>query len=110
MQIPLQITVRDVPHSDAIDARIRDKVQGLGRFHPRITSCRVTIAQARKHHQQGRQFEVRIDLRVPGRSAIVTTRQHDEDMYVALRDAFTSAARQLQDVVRERRERQGADE
>ena len=103
MQIPLQITIRDMAHSEALDALIREKVAGLERFHPRITSCRVTVTKSRKHQQQGHQFEVGIDIRVPGRAEIVANRQHDEDVYVAFRDAFASLTRQLQDVVREKR-------
>jgi ribosomal subunit interface protein len=102
MQIPLQITIRDVPHSDALEAQIREKAAKLESFHPRITSCRVTIEELRKHHHQGREFRVRVDLRVPGREIIVD-RNHDEDVYVALRDAFDSAKRQLEEVVREKR-------
>ena len=29
MQIPLQITYRDMPHSDALDGRIREKLVGI---------------------------------------------------------------------------------
>ena len=103
MQIPLQITVRDMPRSDALEARIREKAAGLEHFHPRITRCRVTVAEYRKHHHQGRWFEVRVDVRVPGRAEIVSNRHHHEDVYVALRDAFDSTARQLEEVVREKR-------
>lgn len=103
MQIPLQITVRGMDRSDALDARIRDKVDELARFHPRITSCRVTLAESRLHHRQGRQFEVRIEVRAPGHAEIVANRQHDEDVYIALRDAFGAITRQLEDVVREQR-------
>ena len=103
MQIPLQITVRDMARSDALEARIREKVAGLEHFHPRITSCRVTVTESRKHHQQGRQFEVRIDVRAPGHADIVASRQHDEDIYIALRDAFDSAKRQIEEAIRENR-------
>jgi ribosome-associated translation inhibitor RaiA/cold shock CspA family protein len=103
MQVPLQITIRDLPHSDALEARIRDSAAKLEQFHPRISGCRVTIEESAKHHHQGRQFRVRIDLRVPGRAEIVATRHHDEDVYVALRDAFDSAKRQVEEVVREKR-------
>jgi ribosome-associated translation inhibitor RaiA len=82
MPIPLQVSVRDIPRSDALDARIREKVAGLERFHPRITSCRVTVSEFGKHRQQGRQFEVSVDIRVPGRTEIVSDRHHDEDVYV----------------------------
>ena len=101
MQIPLQITIRKIGASEALEARIRDKVASLERFHPRITSCRVTVDEADRHQQQGRQFEVRVDVRVPGHAEIVATRHHDEDVYVALRDAFDVATRQLEDVARE---------
>lgn len=102
MQVPLQITVRNMKHSDALESHIREKVQKLGEFHPRITSCRVTVEEAARHHHQGRQFQVRIDLRVPQRE-VVATRDRDEDVYVALRDAFDAVKRQLEEVVREQR-------
>ena len=102
MQIPLQITVRDLPHSEALEARIREKVAKLGEFHPRIMSCRVTVEEMRKHHHQGRHFQVSLDLRVPGKE-IVANRAHHEDVYVALRDAFDSAKRQLEEIARVKR-------
>jgi ribosomal subunit interface protein len=103
MQIPLQITVRDMDHSEALDARIREKVAGLERFHPRITTCRVTVREFGKHQHQGRQFEVCVDVRVPGHAEVVSNRHHDEDVYVALRDALDSTTRQLEEVIREKR-------
>lgn len=103
MEVPLQITMRNVPHSDALEARIRESAAKLELFHPRITSCRVTIDQPERHHHQGRQFGVRIDVRAPGHEEVVSTLKHHEDVYVALRDAFDSARRQLEDVVREAR-------
>lgn len=102
MQVPLQIIVRNIPHSAALDARIRDKAAKLEEFDPRITSCRVVVEESSRHRQQSRQFSVRIDLRAPGRE-IVVNREHDEDVYVALRDAFDAARRQLEDAVREMR-------
>jgi len=103
MQIPLQITVHDMPRSDALIARIQDKVAELERFHSRITSCRVTLSESRKHHRQGRQFEVQIDVRVPGHGEIVSNRHRDEDIYVALREALASTTRQLEEFAREAR-------
>ncbi len=102
MQVPLQITTRDMPHSDALEAQIREKAAKLEEFHPRITSCRVTVEQLGQHHHQGRQFRVRIDVRAPGQE-IVTNRDHHEDVYVALRDAFDAMKRQLEDTVRVKR-------
>ena len=102
MQLPLQITIRDFPQSDALEARIREKAAKLGEFHPRMTSCRVTVEEMRKHHQQGRHFQVSVDVRVPGKE-IVVNHAHDEDAYIAVRDAFDAAKRRLEEAVRVRR-------
>jgi ribosomal subunit interface protein len=102
MQVPIQITFRDIARSDALESHIREKAEKLGEFHPRIVSCRVTVEEQRKHHHQGRHFSVRLDVRVPGKE-IVANRDHHEDVYVALRDAFDAAKRQLEDAVREMR-------
>jgi ribosomal subunit interface protein len=102
MQVPLQITIRNVQHSDALEALIREKVAKLAEFHPRITRCRVTVEAAAKHRRQGRLFQVRVDVRVPQRE-IVATRDRDEDVYVAVREAFDAAKRQLEEAVRELR-------
>jgi ribosomal subunit interface protein len=103
MQVPLQITMQNVPRSDALEKRIRDAVDKLGQFHPRITSCRVTVAEADRHRHQGRQFQVRVDVRSPAHEEAISTLHHHEDVYVALRDAFDSARRQLEEEVREAR-------
>jgi len=102
MKVPLVVTVRGFEHSDALEAAIREHAQKLEQFHSNVTSCRVTAEQISKHRQQGREFSVRIDLRVPGKEILVS-RDHHEDIYVALRDAFDSAKRQLEDLVREHR-------
>jgi len=99
MQIPLQITIRDVEHSEALEAHIRDKVKKLEEFFEHIMSCRVVVEMPHKHHHQGKQFNVRIDIGVPG-SEIVVNHDHNEDIYVALRDAFDAAKRRLEDYAR----------
>src|SRR3972149_7752854 len=96
MQIPLQITIRDVEHSEALEAHIRDKVKKLEEFFEHIMSCRVVVEMPHKHHHQGKQFNVRIDIGVPG-SEIVVNHDHAEDVYVALRDTFDAAKRRLED-------------
>ena len=99
MQIPLQITVRDMEPSDALEARIRSKAQKLEEFFAHIVSCHVVVEMPHRHHQQGKQFNVRIDIGVPG-NTIVLNRHQSEDVYVALRDAFDAAKRQLQEYSR----------
>lgn len=99
MQIPLQITVRDVENSAALETHIREKAKKLDEFFRHVMSCRIVVEVPHKHHHQGKQYQVRIDIGVPG-GEIVVNRDHNEDVYVALRDAFDSAKRQLEDYVR----------
>ena len=101
LQVPLQIILRNMRHSDALDAHIRQKAAKLEEFHPRIVSCRVTLEQLGKHQQQGRDFRVGIDIRLPGRQPVVVNHDQDEDPYVALREAFDTMARQLDEIARE---------
>lgn len=96
MQTPLQITFRDMPHSDALETHIREKAQKLEQFYPGLIGCRIVVEQSGKHQHQGNPFNIRIDLTVP-RSEIVVDRQENVDVYVALRDAFDAAKRQLED-------------
>lgn len=96
MRLPLQITLRDMPHSDALETDIRGRVEKLEQFHPHLMGCRVTVELLGKHKQQGKEFNVRIDITVPG-NEIVVNRDHGEDVYVVLRDAFDAARRQLED-------------
>jgi ribosomal subunit interface protein len=99
MQIPLQITYRDLPHSDALDARIREKAAKLEEFHQHIISCRIMVEEVERHSQRGKEFCVRLDIKVP-QHEIAINRDHHEDVYVALRDAFDAAYRKLEDTAR----------
>jgi ribosome-associated translation inhibitor RaiA len=122
MELPVQITYRNMDPSDAVTARIEAEAAKLDEFFPRITSCRVIVEAPHRHHKSGELFHIRINLGVPG-TELVTSHEpspraalsHDEpaalrkhveihpehkDVYVAVRDAFASARRQLQDYVK----------
>lgn len=100
MQTPLQITFRDMPHSDALDTHIREKTQKLEQVFSGLISCKVVVEQTGKHHQQGNPFNIHIDLTAPGKE-IVVDRKENADVYIALRDAFDAAKRQLEDYARQ---------
>jgi ribosomal subunit interface protein len=102
MKLQLQITTRDIPHSEALESHIRQKVEKLETFYPHIMGCRVVIEVPHKHKHQGNLFNVRLDITVPGKELVVT-REPNEDVYVALRDAFDAAKRQLEDYGRRQR-------
>ncbi|BAE53146.1 hypothetical protein amb4342 [Paramagnetospirillum magneticum AMB-1] len=107
MQIPLQITFHGVDHSDAVETRIREKVAKLEHLFDRITSCRVVIEQHHKNtsnlHHKGEPFHIRLALTVPGDELVVKRDPKDshvnEDIYVALREAFAGMERQLKEYV-----------
>lgn len=98
MNIPMQITLRNISHSEALEAHIREKAKKLESFFDHIVSCRVVVEMPHNHKHQGNPFNVRIDIGVPGREIVVNRDRH-EDVYVALRDAFDAARRQLEDYV-----------
>lgn len=102
MKIPLRITFQDMPQSAAVEQIVQEKVEKLERFYPHLIGCHVALQTLGKHKHQGRQFAVRIDLTAPGKE-IVVNHDHDEDIYVAIRDAFDSARRRLEDYARVQR-------
>src|ERR687891_2879354 len=128
MNNPLQVTFRNMPPSDIIEKNIREKAAKLDAFYDRIMSCRVIVEAPHRHHHKGKAYHVRIDLTVPGGEIVInhaTTQlsalkfsavkgvekelaeihkpsKHaaHADVYVAIRDAFNAAGRQLQDYAR----------
>ena len=102
MKLQLQITTRDIPHSEALENHIRQKAEKLEKFYPHIMGCRVVVELPHKHKHQGRIFDVHLDITVPG-SELVVNRVAHEDVYVAVRDAFDAAKRQLEDYARRQR-------
>ncbi len=99
MQLPMQIVFRNMARSEALEARIHKEAEKIERFFDRITSCRVVVEAAHKHHQQGNLYHVRIDVTVPNGELVASRQPHDnqahEDAYVAVRDAFNAMRRQL---------------
>jgi ribosome-associated translation inhibitor RaiA len=134
MQIPLQITFRNMPRSSAIEENIREKAAKLDSLFDGIMSCRVIVEAPHRHHYKGKAYVVRIDMTVPGGELVINrapkrldaakatdpeeletdlAESHEpskhaahEDVYVAIRDAFNAAGRKVRDYVRRRREKQ----
>ena len=109
MPIPLEITFHQLPRSNAIESRVREKVEKLARFCDRIIGCEVVIEAPHAHHHKGRLHHIRISLHLPGSQITVNREHHDnhshEDLFVALRDSFNAVQRKLEDQVRRQRHR-----
>ena len=71
MQIPLQISFRNMDPSPAVEAVVREKAAKLDRFFERIVSCDVTIEAPHRHHHKGKLYKVRIDIGMPGKDVHV---------------------------------------
>lgn len=106
MQKPLQITLRGMDNSAALEQRIREKAAVLERFADRITSCHVTVEAPHQRHKQGNAFAVHVAIHIPDKQLVFGSKgSHEaahEDVYVAVRDAFAAATRGLDSYLSER--------
>ena len=102
MQVPLEITARNVRLNGSLEEVLRERTDALERFHPRLVRCHVTLDGPGTHHRHGGLFSVRLDIRVPGKE-IVVSHQSAEELPVAIRDAFDAAKRQIHDFVERQR-------
>ena len=72
----------------------------LENIYDRIERCEVVIERPHQHQRRGQPFHVRVTVVVPGPDIVVTDDHGSEDdghddAYVAVRDAFRAARRQL---------------
>lgn len=105
MDMPFEIVFERIEPSDFVRARIENEVEKLEEFFGHIMSARVVVGAPARHSQKGGLFEVRIQLQLPAGKQVVVGGSRDrnhahEDVYVAIRDAFAAARRQLQDHAR----------
>ncbi len=122
--VPLQITFQHADVIPEVDALIRAEAAKLERYYPRIMGCRVKV-EREGGRQSGNLWNVRIDLTVPGGEIVVQSepslggtakrsgqaairkgmevRRQRQILHRAVRDAFESARRQLQDYGRKQR-------
>ncbi len=114
MNIPASVHFHNMDRSAALVADIEGHVEALSHYYERITDCQVTIEAPHQHHHKGRRYKVVIRISVPGDTLVVSHEDESspahEDCYVAVRDAFRSARRQLQDYARIQRKKVKSDE
>jgi cold shock CspA family protein len=107
MKLPLQIVFRNIKKSGWIEQLVQERATKLDSFCNDIMRCRIIVEMPHRHHRQGNLVLVRIEITVPGKEIAVNREAAGhasyEDINTALRDAFDSAKRQLEDYVRRRR-------
>jgi len=99
MAIPVEVSYRRLEPSDFVEAKVNEKLASLESLCNEINRAHVVLSSPHHHKQKGNQYEVHIELYVPGTELVVTkntgvSHEH-EDFYVALRDAFDAMERQL---------------
>ena len=105
MQKPLDIRFEGIAPSDFIEKRVREEVSKLEQFFDKIISVRVVIDKPHKGHHKGNLYDVKVFIALPGNNFVTIDKSPGdinahEDVYVAIRDAFNAARRQMQDTVR----------
>ena len=98
MKVPVQITMRDLPHSEAVKIHIEEKVAKLQLFCHNIVACHVVLEFENKNQHRGNLHNTRVTIAVPGKE-LVSTHNEEEDMYISIRDAFDDMTRQLEGYV-----------
>lgn len=103
MQVPLQITFRNMEPSEALESYIRERAAKLDSICKNMVSCRVVVEAPRKHQHTGGLFHASIDITLP-KETIVINREPDlhksyHDAHVVVRDVFDSAQRKLRGFV-----------
>ncbi len=98
MQCALKIIFRDRTASDELEQDIRDRAAKLDELCPDMTSCHVAIAMP----QPEQVFNAHISARLPD-SEIAVNHHDNEDVHAALRAAFDSLCRQVEEHMRWRR-------
>lgn len=110
MQVPLEVTFRNLDHSDALETLVREEAVKLERHFDHIVSCRVTIEAPHRHQTKepkvkGELYHVHIEIGVPQQRLVVSQKGKpaQSDVYKAVRDAFKVADRRLEDYARKLR-------
>jgi len=90
----LQITIRSISDSPAIEYHIAKYFKKLNRIYSKLISCKVVIDVAQNHKHKGKLFSVGIDMIIPGKELI--SRKQNQNLYVAIRACFAAIAKLLE--------------
>ncbi|KRP32473.1 MAG: hypothetical protein ABS27_06900, partial [OM182 bacterium BACL3 MAG-121001-bin29] len=95
----IQIVFHSIDQTDALTEAVAKRIDKLERYCDQIINGRVVLDSPHNHHHKGKVYSVSIEIHTPQIEVRVNQDQHDkqshEDLYVAIRDAFNVAERQL---------------
>jgi cold shock CspA family protein/ribosome-associated translation inhibitor RaiA len=108
MQVPLNMTFRNVRKDAAIEGLIHKQAAKLERICDYIVSCRIAVEKPQEHQRSGNPFRVRIELMVPPEHELVVIRDSSEgdlheELSTVIRHAFAAMRRQVSKLVEKQR-------
>ena len=102
-----QIVFHNIEQSTSISDTVNKRISKLQRFCDRILAGRVVLDSPHNNHHKGKVYSVGLEIHTPSKEVRVNQEQHDnhahEDLYVAIRDAFNAAERQLKAIDKKHR-------
>ncbi|HIF75538.1 MAG TPA: ribosome-associated translation inhibitor RaiA [Gammaproteobacteria bacterium] len=102
-----QVVFHNLNPTDAITEAVNKRVDKLQRFCDQIITGRIVLDSPHNNHHKGKVYSVSLEIHTPLIEVRVNQDQHDnhahEDLYVAIRDAFNAAERQLRSVNKKHR-------
>ena len=73
MQVPLEVSYKNVTKTEFIENTLNQQVEKLQRFAPDIISCRVALNKSSKPHSPGDRFSLRVEVSLPGKKRLTTS-------------------------------------
>ena len=106
MQVPIEVTYRNVPRTEWLDRVVRNRMRKLERVCDHIVSAHLAIERRQRHQRSGGRFRVRLDVRVPpGHEVVVREEPGEGDLHASLdtvlRTLFDRTERRLRSLVQE---------
>jgi ribosome-associated translation inhibitor RaiA len=102
MRPAVTLTFHNIERSGALEARMHEIAERLRRHYDEITHCHITVEDRLDGGPDGASYAAKIHLSLPGAQihsdGIDPGDQGHRDVYAALRAAYASAGRQLQDL------------
>ncbi len=103
MQIPTEITFKDIEKTPELEDFINKRIAKLEKICNYMISCRITIERPQKHPDTGNPHRVRINIKVPPSHEIIakhTASQPDmhDPLTVIINKTFQAAERQLREL------------
>ena len=102
-----QIVFHNIDQSTSISDAVNKRISKLQRFCDRILAGRGVLDSPHNNHHKGKVYSVGLEIHTPSKEVRVNQEQHDnhahENLYVAIRDAFNAAERQLKAIDKKHR-------